>query len=89
MSFAVMAIVLISIVLHAKCNSCVLLLVLIIDSCQLLGAIVVLKEPSADLPRFHHIKSLFFNIFVYWTAAFVYSLVICYHHFLVLFAPSN
>jgi hypothetical protein len=64
MSFAVMAIVLISVVLHAKCNSCVLLLVLIIDSCQLLGAIVVLKEPSADLPRFHHIKSLLFNIFI-------------------------
>jgi hypothetical protein len=34
------------------------------------------------------IKSLFFNTLYLWTASFISPLVISYHDFLVLFAPS-
>jgi hypothetical protein len=35
------------------------------------------------------IKSLFFNTLYLWTADFVSALVISYHDFLVLFAPTS
>jgi hypothetical protein len=35
------------------------------------------------------IKSLFFNTLYLWTAVFVSPLVISYHDFLVLFAPTS
>jgi hypothetical protein len=35
------------------------------------------------------LKSLFFNTLYPWTSAFVSLLVISYHNFLVLFAPTS
>jgi hypothetical protein len=35
------------------------------------------------------IKSLFFNTLYLWTTDFVSPLVISYHDFIVLFAPTN